>query len=249
VIFAFPMAGEGRRFVERGYAQPKYALMTHGAPLFDHAVRSFCAYFGRDTFLFIARDADGANFAATRCAQLGVPGSCVVALKEKTAGQAQTVLLGLEMAGVADSEALAVFNIDTFRPGFRKPAPMTDPACDGYLEVFRGTGEGWSFVAADEEGNVIRVVEKDPISDLCCTGLYYFRRAADFRWAYRNPPPPQSPAEQRERYVAPLYNALIARGNRIGLEVIASDEAIFCGTPEQYEQIDGSEEIGQLLRP
>jgi hypothetical protein len=96
---------------------------------------------------------------------------------------------------------------------------------------------------------VVRVAEQLPISDLCSTGLYYFRRAGDFRWAYRNPPPAQSPAESCERYVAPLYNALIGRGDRIGFELIRADQVIFCGTPEQYEQVLGSEEIRHQLRP
>ena len=97
-------------------------------------------------------------------------------------------------------------------------------------------------------GDVLGVAEKLPISELCCTGLYHFRRAGDFRWAYRNPQPPRSPAERRERYVAPLYNALIARGERIGMQVIDPADVIFCGTPEEYEQAIGSKDVARRLR-
>jgi hypothetical protein len=105
--------------------------------------------------------------------------------------------------------------------------------------VFRGEGAGWSFVAPhpDRPGDAAYVVEKSQVSDLCSTGLYYFRRAGDFRWAYQHPEPPRSAAERKERYVAPLYNALLARGDRVAFELIAPSEVIFCGTPEQYEQL------------
>jgi hypothetical protein len=92
------------------------------------------------------------------------------------------------------------------------------------------------------------VAEKLPISDLCCTGLYHFRKAGDFRWAYRRPAPPRSEAERRERYVAPLYNALIARGDRIAFTVVDPSGIVFCGTPQEYEKAQASEEIGLRLR-
>ena len=250
-MFVIPMAGESRRFRDAGFSDPKFRLDAHGAPVFDHAVNSFAAYFRTDTFLFVLRDAEAEDFVRARCAALGIVSALVIRLHRPTAGQAETVQLGLDLAGIGDDESIAIFNIDTFRPGYRKPPQVSDPHCAGYLEVFRGTGEGWSFVAPDpaRAGAVAEVAEKKPISDLCCTGLYHFRRAGDFRWAYRNPAPPKSEAERRERYVAPLYNPLIACGFTIGLQMIDSSEVIFCGTPEEYHQVLASGEIGRRLKP
>lgn len=251
MIFVFPMAGESRRFAQAGYRVPKFQLMVHGAALFDHAVGSFSAYFGEDRFLFVTRDGDGATFAAQRCAALDLAKADVVALGYATSGQAETVFLGLAEAGIGDDEAIAIFNIDTFRPGYVKPDCVVDPSCAGYLEVFHGAGSGWSYVAEDPQapGRVAAVAEKLPISDLCCTGLYHFRRAGDFRWAYRHPAPAVSEAEKRERYVAPLYNTLIARGDRIAFALVSPSEVVFCGTPQEYEKAEASEETGRRLRP
>lgn len=250
MTFVFPMAGESRRFAQAGYQPPKFRLMVHGAALFDHAVAGFSAYFGEDRFVFITRDADATAFAAQRCAALGVAKPQYVTLDHGTSGQAETVLLGLEKAGIEDEDAIVIFNIDTFRPGYRKPGHVADPSCAGYLEVFHGAGPGWSYVAVDPQApdRVAAVAEKLPISDLCCTGLYHFRKTGDFRWAYRHPAPPQSEAERRERYVAPLYNALIARGDRIAFTLVAPSQTVFCGTPEEYEKAGASEEIGRRLR-
>ena len=249
MIFVIPMAGDSRRFFEAGFDQPKFRLDAYGASLFDHAVGSFAAYFASDSFLFVVRDADTADFVQKRGAELGIAHFLTVILDGPTSGQAETVLIGLDRALVDDDEPIAIFNIDTFRPDYRKPPLTFDAGCAGYLEVFRGEGAGWSFVAVDDDFAAAEVAEKLPISDLCCTGLYHFRRAGDFRWAYRNPSPPRSEAERRERYVAPLYNPLIAAGHHIGIELIAADEVIFCGTPDQYRTLLDSPEMARRLLP
>jgi hypothetical protein len=251
MIFVFPMAGESSRFAHAGYRQPKFRLAVHGAPLFDRAVASFSAYFRKDRFLFVTRNAGDAAFAAERSKWLGLARWETANLGCGTSGQAETVLGGLEKAGVGDDETIIIFNIDTCRPGYLKPDPFYDPSCAGYLEVFRGGGAGWSYACEDPQapGTVAAVAEKLPISDLCCTGLYHFRKAGDFRWAYGHPAKPRSESEFRERYVAPLYNALIGRGDRIALTEIAASQIVCCGTPREYEEAAASEEIARRLRP
>ena len=249
-MFVIPMAGESRRFKDAGFTAPKFRLDAHGAPVFDHAVNSFAAYFASDAFLFVLRGAETENFVWKRCRALGIANPAVVRLDRATAGQAETVLLGLDAAGVGDDESIAIFNIDTFRPAYRKPPQVMDPGCAGYLEVFKGAGEGWSFVAPHplRAGAVAEVADKKAISDLCCTGLYHFRRAGDFRWAYAHPQTPRSAAEAHERYVAPLYNPLIARGSTIAWELIDPADVIFCGTPQEYADVLGSDAVGRRLR-
>lgn len=238
MIFVFPMAGESRRFREAGFTAPKYRLPLNGATVFDHVVGSFAAYFADDVFLFIVSDPEAAAFVDTRQRDLKIVRSHIVTLPHRTNGQAETVLRGLDMLDVASGERLGIFNVDTIRRGYTKPLVMTDTDCDGYLEVFRGAGFGWSFVEPNLScpGMVTSVVEKRPVSEFCCTGFYYFRTAGDFRWAYANPAPPRSESECRERYVAPLYNALIARGRRISFGLIDAEDVVFCGTPDEYAQ-------------
>jgi hypothetical protein len=231
VIFVIAMAGQSRRFAAAGYGA-KFMLPLNGAPLFDHAVGSFADYFSTASFLFVLRP-EAEDFARARCRALGIAFGGFIALDRPTAGQAESVLLGLDAAGIPDAAAMTIFNIDTFRPGYRAP-PL---AGDGDLEVFEGDGDNWSFVAPDpaRPGRVRETSEKRAISRLCCTGLYRVARAGDFRWAFHNPVPPRGDAERRERYVAPLYNALIGRGGDIRYTVIERRAVIFCGTPEEYE--------------
>lgn len=237
-MIVIPMAGLSRRFLDAGYDKPKYMLPLAGGTVFSAAVASFAALFRDTPFLFVARDvADTAAFLDRECAALGIAEAKVAMLDRATAGQAETVERGLAQAGVGDGEPLTIFNIDTFRPGFRFPAAPWFTRSDGYLEVFRGTGANWSYVGPapdSDEPRVERTTEKQPISDLCCDGLYHFARAADFREALaRERAAPTLP----ELYVAPLYNHLIAAGRRIHYEIVPSGAITFCGVPAEYEAV------------
>jgi len=133
------MAGLSQRFTAAGYDRPKYMLEAHGWTLFDHAVLSFRDYFDRHPFLFIARDVGGtADFVRARASALGIADAEIAILEEPTRGQAETVEKGIRKANVDATTPLSIFNIDTFRPGYRFPDWIDE--CDGYLETFVGEG-------------------------------------------------------------------------------------------------------------
>lgn len=233
-MIVIPMAGRSQRFFDAGYDRPKYELPLHGRSVFAHAVGSFEAVVGAAGLLVIAaREAEA--FVRAECAAMGIADVRLALLDAPTRGQAETVELGLAQADVGDSEPVTIFNIDTFRPGFRWPGPPLD-AMDGWLEVFRGSGVNWSYVRPAEGGEplALETAEKRPISDLCCTGLYHFARAGDFRAALAEE---RRAPQSAELYVAPLYNALIRQGARIGYSLIEARDVVFCGVPAEYEAL------------
>lgn len=233
-MIVIPMAGMSRRFTEAGYTRPKYMLDLAGKPLFDWAVLSFAARFASEPMLFILRDVAGtADFVRARAAALGIADARVAVLETPTAGQAETVELGLALADVPAEEPLAIFNIDTIRPGL-DPAPL--PGCDGWLEVFDTPGDNWSFIETDpaDPARVIRCTEKQRISNHCCTGLYQFARAGLFAQALAAE---RAQPSSHELFVAPLYNHLIARGHRIGWREVPESEVILSGVPAEYQAL------------
>lgn len=231
------MAGLSSRFTRAGYTVPKYRLPLKGHTVFDYSVGSFRSAFETTPFLFIAMNQPGVeDFVSGRLASLGVREYRLVLLQETTRGQAETVMLGLNQAGIADDEPVTVFNIDTFCLGSFAPLETRFPEAAGVLQVFRGTGDNWSFVEADPDcpGLVKRTTEKIPISNLCCTGLYHFARAELYRSAYsKELKTPQS----QELYIAPMYNHLIAKGAVIAYDEISPEKVIFCGVPAEYEAL------------
>lgn len=235
------MVGLSSRFTKAGYTQPKYMLTLGGRSVFSHAVSSFSAYFATQPFLFVVRDVqDTEAFVRRECAALGIADARVAVLPKITRGQAETVMEGLSHAGCADDEPVTIFNIDTFRPSFRYPEAFDVAAVDGYLEVFEGSGANWSYVRPDaaRPHGVAETAEKREISNLCCTGLYHFRRAALFQAAYRAQADlPAEALQGSELYVAPLYNELIRTGYDIRYATIQREDVIFCGVPAEYEDL------------
>jgi hypothetical protein len=234
------MAGNSRRFFEVGYSRPKYELPVGEDTLFALTVRSFEHYFDSERFVFVCRaDLDAEAFVRRECALLGIARLDVVPIAEPTRGQAETVLLGLAAAGYDAAESMLVFNIDTIRSGYQFPTSCD--WADGYLEVFSGPGDGWSFVqpAAAFSRRVARTTEKERISDLCCTGLYHFARAADFVAVCEDAiaHADEFRARWAELYVAPLYNALIARGLAVTYHEVDIADVGFSGTPAEYEAL------------
>jgi len=234
------MAGLSRRFAEAGYTAPKFMLPLHGKSVFEHAVASFEAYFDAVPFVLVFREDPAVRaFAPEALRRLGVRNFELVGLDAPTRGQAETVAVALRRLGGDDAPA-TVFNIDTFRPGFRFPEGVE--TFDGYLEVFQGEGANWSYVRPVAPGDdcVAETTEKRPVSDLCCTGLYHFASSRRFLRAfdaYAADPPPDLPGG--ELYVAPLYNLLIGEGCDIRWRRVRREEVIFCGVPAEYEGLRG----------
>lgn len=244
-MIVIPMAGESRRFREAGYDRPKYMLPLDGRPLFDWTILSFQDFFATESFLFVARDVAGtAAFLDERIAALGLARARIVLLDAPTSGQAETVELGLAGAGVPDGERLAIFNIDTIRPG-AAVAPL--PACEGWLEVFSAPGDNWSFVEPDPAAPRFarRCVEKQRISELCCTGLYVFEAAALFTRALAAE---RARPSAHELFVAPLYNHLIAEGHRIGWRAAPPGAVHLSGVPAEYEALKARGIAGEFAR-
>ena len=230
-----PMAGLSSRFTKAGYDKPKYMLDGFGKPLFDYAVESFDKYFKTEPFLFICRDIQNTpEFVEERCKKLGLVDYEIVLLNEPTGGQAETVALGLEQSKRI-GDPIVVFNIDTFRRNFEFPEFMNE--CDGYLEVFEGAGDNWSYAKplGDGSNKVIETAEKNPISNLCSTGLYYFKSGTDFLKLFEDAKQANSALVNNEYYIAPLYNLMIQNGADIRYDLVKSSDITFCGVPAEYD--------------
>lgn len=227
------MAGLSSRFSMAGYNVPKYALKYNGLTIFEWAVRSFENYFEDELFVFVLRPDDFAvAFVEDSVKSLGVKKYKIIKLDRDTRGQAETAYLALK--GFNEDFPVTIFNIDTIRCGYIKPEFLSD--CDGYLEVFRGEGDHWSFVEPGPDFSVTRTTEKERISDLCSDGLYFFKSKTEFCGIFEAA---LNAGEETkgEFYIAPLYNKMIKAGAKIKYDVIEIDQIDFCGTPSEYENL------------
>jgi hypothetical protein len=109
-----------------------------------------------------------------------------------------------------------------------------DARGDGWIPCFPAQGEHWSFARANGNRRVIETAEKRRISPHATVGLYWFRSFELFEDTYRRHFA-NGGAEKGERYIAPMYNTLIARQGAVYLSVIPAESVHPLGTPEEVE--------------
>ncbi|MEE3624772.1 glycosyltransferase family 2 protein [Nitrospirillum sp. BR 11752] len=231
------MAGFGSRFAKAGYKLPKYRIEVFGRPLFDWSLMSLSAFQQAGwTFSFAVRAEDDArHFIEERCHALGLPIGHFLNLDSPTDGQATTGRLLAEMA--APDQPFAIFNIDTFvRPGSMAPQAISSD-CGGWVPCFPGEGDKWSFVRVNESGVAVELREKVRISPHATVGFYWFKSAELYLRAYRRFFA-QGGEEMGERYVAPMYNQLIADGQIVRLQMLEVGDVGQLGTPEQVADFE-----------
>jgi len=221
------MAGKGSRFKNAGISCSKHEITVRDRPMFDWAMKSLESFYDEE-FIFITQSSDSpGDFLVERCEELGIDNYEEVRLTDYTDGQASTALAADDR--IDDSQSVAIFNIDTYiDEGQLRPELLTS---DGFIPVFETTGERWSFVKKDTEGNVVQVSEKEKISDLATVGFYYFDRWSYFTEAAAELAP-ETRSKYGETYVAPLYNHLISSGRSVETHSIAEDSVHVLGTPE-----------------
>ena len=78
------------------------------------------------------------------------------------------------------------------------------------------------------------------ISEHCSVGAYYFASGALYRSLYNEYYVGGRGLEAGERYIAPMYNGLIARGGKVYADEIPAGCVHVLGTPEDVERFINS---------
>lgn len=233
MAFIIPMLGRSSRFFDEGYKLPKYQLEINKMTTFTYAISSFKRYFCTDLFIFLVRsDYESYKFVNNEVLLSGIINYKIQEVDYETEGQADTVSLALEY--IDNNEPIFIFNIDTYRDNYIKPDFVNN--CDGYLEVFKGNGDAWSFVLPRDNDRVLRTTEKDRISNLCSDGLYFFKNKKIYMNAF-NSAKSNNRMVNGEYYIAPIYNELISQGLDIRYELIDKNILKFFGVPKEYQDL------------
>lgn len=232
-MIVVPMAGKSSRFRQSGFLSPKHLLPLHDFDVLYWSLKSMKVHFDNSLFIFVNQKSnDDSERIVEVCERLKVENFEIFTIDFFTKGQAHTVYeYTSKLPESMEAEPLNIFNIDTIRPGLEFPSI---PALSGWLEVFEGRGDHWSFALEDSlvADKVVQVVEKVRISEWCSTGAYSFGSAALFNLTYTSHY--TSEGLQSERYVSPLLQKLIDFGHTVTMSKIPNFAMIPCGTPVEY---------------
>jgi hypothetical protein len=229
------MAGLGSRFKERGYLPPKFRIMARGRTLMDWALLSLQAFFG-ERFVFACLDEEDGDWIHSTAAAAGVAEVVVAKRSGVSRGQAETAFDAL--VHVDPSQPLWIYNIDTcVTPDAMRPQDLGTAV--GCIPVFHCTEPSMSFVRYGSGDDVIEIAEKQPISSWATVGLYGFRSATCFAERYQEAYDHwHIRMVQGERYVAPIYQLMLIKGERIAAPRLEMDDVNILGTPAQVLAFD-----------
>lgn len=227
------MAGLGSRFRKVGYNCPKYMIEAKGKTLFEWSMASLTGFneYASKYIFVVRKEDDSEKFIKETMLKFGINNVEVIGIDYLTDGQASTCMLAIPYC--EDNKPILVYNIDTYVES--NEMRYEDIIGDGYIPCFRADGDHWSFVKTDKQGKVIEVREKDRISDNCTLGAYYFSSAYLYRRLYNEYYKDDSNVENKEKYIAPLYNYMIKKGMLVTMSIVDEKKVHVLGTPEELQ--------------
>jgi len=210
ITIVIPMAGNGSRFTRAGYVDPKPLIPVRGKPMISWVVDNLAVPNAK--FVFIIR-ADYPESCKDHLRSIA-PGCEILVVDKVTEGAACTVLLAKNLINnetpllIANSDQFIEFDVGEFISSFLRSR------ADGKISTFDGNrNPKWSYAAVKDE-YVTEVREKDPFSNHATTGVYMWKRGADFvRFAEQMIA--KNIRVNNEFYTVPVYNEAIADGLKI----------------------------------
>lgn len=225
------MAGLGTRFQREGYTKPKYEILAKGKTLFRWSLISLKKFLNDENeIIFITLKSNNSkSFIESQMIYFKNIKWKMIELDLVTKGQAETVMYCEKFLNPLNP--ILIYNIDTYvNPDYIKPS---DYNFKSWIPYFKTNKKNFSFIEVNEEGKVINVKEKEKISNMASVGLYGFESFESFKLIYSEF---YRQKDNNERYIAPMYNLLIAMGKEIEICSIPESEVNILGTPEELKE-------------
>lgn len=210
-----PMAGEGRRFAEAGYVDPKPLIDVAGKTMIERVIDSITPTEGDYRITLVS------TFPVE------VPGTFNV-LVNPTRGAVDTLLQAAPFVDL-DNELL-VANCDQLID-WAGVTVTDDTVDDAGLVTFNSTNPHHSYVKT-VDGAVTEIVEKQVISDQAVFGIYWFSTAGlAFKYARRALD--RGERVNGEYYISSLLALMVGDGLRITTVEVDVNYKHMLGTPEE----------------
>jgi beta-phosphoglucomutase-like phosphatase (HAD superfamily)/dTDP-glucose pyrophosphorylase len=224
-----PMAGEGSRFTQAGYVNPKPLIDINGKSMINwvHDNINLEAH-----YIFIAKSDHIKKYnlkehIASFCKEF-----TLISQEGKLDGAALTALLAKDI--IDTDEHLVIANSDQYVDWNSTKCiyGFLDQRADGGIVTFEDNHPKWSYVKIKEDNVVSEVVEKIVVSNKATCGIYYWKSGKDFV-KYAEQMISKNIRTNNEFYIAPVYNEAIADGKYILFS--DANEMHGMGTPEDLD--------------
>lgn len=204
------MAGRGTRFHDLDPETPKPLVKLHGHSLVEWVVRNL-KFQGDHKYIFVTLKKNSETYKLEELFSSWNINFSIVESENVTEGAAISALLAKSLIEqdellIANSDQLVLFNQSMFLENARKS--------DGCIISMKASGPKWSYIKTDRNNFVTEVREKKEISNTGTVGVYYFKSGSMFIKAV-NDMVDANDRHNNEFYLAPCYNYMIAKGNKV----------------------------------
>lgn len=224
-----PMAGAGSRFEQAGYTFPKPLIEINGKPMIQLVVENLNI---DANYIYVVQKKHREKYNLDSLLNLITPNCKIVETDGVTEGAACTALLAREYINndnplfFANSDQFVEWDSNEFM--YR----MQETNSDGGIVTFNSTHPKWSFAKIDDQGLVVQVAEKNPISDIATVGYYYWKHGNDFV-KYADRMIENNTRVNGEFYVCPVFNEAVL--DRREIRTFNVSKMWGLGTPEDLK--------------
>jgi HAD superfamily hydrolase (TIGR01509 family) len=235
-----PMAGLGSRFVKEGYTLPKPLIeVINDKPMIQVVLESLGI---RANYIYLVNKEHYEKYSLKYLLNLLTPNCKIIQVEGVTEGAACTTLLAKKL--IDSSEELIIINSDQYIEwdNNRFFYIMNNTDTDAAILTFEASDPKWSY-AKVEDGFVVEVAEKRPISNLATVGCYYWKYGSDYV-KYAEQMIKKDIRVNNEFYVCPVFNEAIQDGKRV--KTFNVDTMRGLGTPEDLKFFQKEYETSRL---
>jgi dTDP-glucose pyrophosphorylase len=234
-----PMGGNGKRFADVGYKEPKPFIKVDGKPMLLRVLENVGPIMGK--YIFIANAEQMIEWGEVLHTDViskipEVLSDCEIILEHERKGAAPGVLLAKPF--IDNNDVLIVMNSDQLVGGSNigeASLYFLNSGADVGVLCFLSREMKWSYASVNDGGLITRIAEKQVISDFATCGIYWFRNGRTFVSCA------EEMIEKNDRvngefYVAPSINYAILRGMKVMPYMV--NEMHGLGTPEDLKKYE-----------
>jgi len=228
-----PMLGLGLRFKDVGIDSPKPLIIVNGKTLIEHSLNSLDIS-GQYIFLTRTYEDEKLNIELSNILTRLRPGHIEIKIKEETRGAAESCLYATEF--IDNNEPLIITNCDQiFDWNFNDLNNFINNSdCDGFVALHKSKDPKHSY-AVVENKKIIKIKEKEVISDDALIGLHYWKNGKDFVSSAKKLLTEYLSIGLKECYISTTYDYLIKDNKKILPFYTPQNSYICLGTPEDVE--------------
>ena len=229
------MAGLGSRFFNAGYMRPKPLIKLFDSTIVEHSITSLNI---PGDYIFVVRDFKNQehNTQLHQVLRKIKPNCKILTTSKLTSGAAETCLLAEKY--IDPKEELIITNCDQYLEWDPTSFLNKSRNFDASLLTYSSKDPKNSFVLVDNSGKVVRIAEKEQISETALVGVHYWKRGELFTSTAKSLVSSIS-GSKIESYISLTYNYVLEQNKSVTTVPIEPGKFHPLGTPADLKKFKG----------